>query len=64
MVVPLAGTWIETILRGAAKYVKSVVPLAGTWIETGAMAAITSPVGMSFPSRERGLKLFYMQSFI
>ena len=34
LVVPLAGTWIETerIPGDPARYI--VVPLAGTWIET------------------------------
>ena len=33
-VVPLAGTWIETMDAWIAGLRKSVVPLAGTWIET------------------------------
>ncbi len=34
MVVPLAGTWIETCLAFIYYTVYYVVPLAGTWIET------------------------------
>ena len=33
-VVPLAGTWIETLDPRAEGKSISVVPLAGTWIET------------------------------
>ena len=33
-VVPLAGTWIETLVSDFVIYGKEVVPLAGTWIET------------------------------
>ena len=34
-VVPLAGTWIETVGLCASIIKPIVVPLAGTWIETG-----------------------------
>ena len=34
-VVPLAGTWIETITPSELQKSCIVVPLAGTWIETG-----------------------------
>ena len=34
IVVPLAGTWIETLLSQTAQLIVLVVPLAGTWIET------------------------------
>ena len=34
IVVPLAGTWIETISAGTMTFLALVVPLAGTWIET------------------------------
>ena len=33
-VVPLVGTWIETLLRPAMVGMWLVVPLVGTWIET------------------------------
>ena len=56
-VVPFAGTWIETIKDSFKRAFFSVVPFAGAWIETPRI-----PDGrggdMSFPSRERGLKLF------
>ena len=55
-VVPYAGTWIETGISRALDQLKHVVPYAGTWIETWS----APPVGMqclSFPTRERGLKL-------
>ena len=32
-VVPLAGTWIEIIMRKRHLVKNYVVPLAGTWIE-------------------------------
>ena len=34
LVVPLAGTWIETYIPADILQPKVVVPLAGTWIET------------------------------
>ena len=34
IVVPLAGTWIETIKQNMSSSRAEVVPLAGTWIET------------------------------
>ena len=33
-VVPLAGTWIETLSAAEKSDMNCVVPLAGTWIET------------------------------
>ena len=38
VVVPLAGTWIETKVFSSLHLSISVVPLAGTWIETGCTA--------------------------
>ena len=57
LVVPLAGTWIETFNFKARLPGDFVVPLAGTWIET-LITRLVSPVILSFPSRERGLKRF------
>ena len=54
-VVPLAGTWIETIDYLADDDNTDVVPLAGTWIET-AVREPEESCGTSFPLRERGLK--------
>ena len=34
IVVPLAGTWIETFSHSPEQVAAGVVPLAGTWIET------------------------------
>ena len=34
IVVPYAGTWIETSLNNSAESSDKVVPYAGTWIET------------------------------
>ena len=33
-VVPLAGTWIETVSTISHSVIVCVVPVAGTWIET------------------------------
>ena len=56
IVVPLAGTWIETVAYAAgANNNAKVVPHAGTWIETYNIGDVTYDDG-SFPSRERGLK--------
>ena len=54
-VVPLAGTWIETILVDRDVPMTSVVPLAGTWIETKDGYEVRDAIA-SFPLRERGLK--------
>ena len=40
---------------------RGVVPLAGTWIETEITGGATSKDTLSFPLRERGLKLTYAQ---
>ena len=56
MVVPLAGTWIETVRIHFQHLHIIVVPLAGTWIETVIFARNASDC-VSFPLRERGLKL-------
>ena len=56
-VVPLAGTWIETLMEQLRLQGKTVVPLAGTWIETLRCLFLPSD-HLSFPLRERGLKLF------
>ena len=34
LVVPLVGTWIETVIVADHLYTINVVPLVGTWIET------------------------------
>ena len=54
-VVPLAGTWIETLMALLVLLWNSVVPLAGTWIETKCQILSRNVLG-SFPLRERGLK--------
>ena len=54
-VVPLAGTWIETMEISGQSAGASVVPLAGTWIETMDLQKVAKSVE-SFPLRERGLK--------
>ena len=54
-VVPLAGTWIETLLYNTPVGFTPVVPLAGTWIETQDLP-MEFRMYTSFPLRERGLK--------
>ena len=34
LVAPLAGAWIETVIRAAMPRQFAVAPLAGAWIET------------------------------
>ena len=58
VVVPLAGTWIETCQIRYFVQSDLVVPLAGTWIETRKYCVIEPESGKSFPLRERGLKPF------
>ena len=60
LVVPLAGTWIETIENCGRKSRNFVVPLAGTWIETKRRRIGSVRQTESFPSRERGLKLAFI----
>ena len=60
-VVPLAGTWIETAFPDEEYQQKRVVPLAGTWIETSDSTS-GIPATLSFPLRERGLKLHQKQT--
>ena len=55
-VVPLVGTWIETMSYCFLWLFRLVVPLVGTWIETNASKKRTG-MALSFPSWERGLKL-------
>ena len=33
-VAPLAGAWIETLIKHRLKFDREVAPLAGAWIET------------------------------
>ena len=54
-VVPLAGTWIETVLTAGISYFGTVAPLAGAWIETGTLKQVAE-LAKSLPSWERGLK--------
>ena len=55
-VVPLAGTWIETLKLDRISPGPYVVPLAGTWIETCKQMGFDFEEMQSFPLRERGLK--------
>ena len=57
LVVPLVGTWIETLFYlPVCKLYNRVVPLVGTWIETYLNIFLLLII-RSFPSWERGLKL-------
>ena len=56
IVAPLAGAWIEIVLRPAAHRSLKVAPLAGAWIEILLTAGIIAGWRRSLPLRERGLK--------
>ena len=66
LVVPHAGTWIEIELISNDESERFVVPHAGTWIEISfcppfvlfrfTVPEIEQNEGLSFPTRERGLK--------
>mgnify|MGYP003317954999 CR=1 FL=1 len=58
-VVPLVGTWIETVVILMLSIILAVVPLVGTWIET-AVNAVDKTISTSCPSWARGLKHFYI----
>lgn len=50
-VVPLAGTWIETVRLRCRYPMQEVVPLVRTWIETSAVK-LECIIFVSFPSWE------------
>ena len=54
-VAPLAGAWIEILLRYSKACSRSVAPLAGAWIEI-LKVQVFSERSASLPSRGRGLK--------
>ena len=56
LVAPLAGAWIEIVVKIAVELSPNVAPLAGAWIEIKMLDPVSSHTG-SLPSRERGLKL-------
>ena len=58
IVVPYAGTWIETNVGFPIVACGGVVPYAGTWIETFVKGTLCPTATVSFPTRERGLKLY------
>ena len=59
VVAPLAGAWIEIICRIQVRCAFVVAPLAGAWIEITKVSADRTSTS-SLPSRERGLKFFYL----
>ena len=59
IVVPLVGTWIETLVCPLNFCRSVVVPLVGTWIETLRVVVYLLIVLTSFPSWERGLKQWH-----
>ncbi len=63
-VVPHAGTWIEIDIWEFINSEHIVVPHAGTWIEIADRNWGFLPASTSFPTRERGLKSKYKQSYI
>ena len=58
-VAPLAGAWIEIVLRGDGTWIEIVAPLAGAWIEI-LNFEVSKEASKSLPSRERGLKSRYL----
>ena len=54
-VAPLAGAWIEIMMRSATAPYDWVAPLAGAWIEISKDFKSAGHYA-SLPSRERGLK--------
>ena len=58
-VAPLAGAWIEIGVGSTPASSSYVAPLAGAWIEIG--WRINELLNMpSLPSRERGLKFWWV----
>ena len=39
-VVPLVGTWIETVMANKGYTLNAVVPLVGTWLETACQLSL------------------------
>ena len=64
-VAPLAGAWIEILLKVIKIAYFNVAPLAGAWIEIWSSTNTTKWLHASLPSRERGLKFppFYFVLF-
>ncbi len=61
IVAPLAGAWIEISNKSNnSRFVQTVAPLAGAWIEIVETLNIEYSHLLSLPSRERGLKYYYM----
>ena len=58
LVAPHAGAWIETLYQLPSPSGMQVAPHAGAWIETVNPLVVT-PVALSLPMRERGLKPAY-----
>ena len=49
LVVPLVGTWIETVNKYNRQKPIEVVPLVGTWIETSYISSPSSSSGCRSP---------------
>ena len=62
-VAPLAGAWIEIRQSASFDISPSVAPLAGAWIEIKRQKML-SPLLLSLPSRERGLKFCILITII
>ena len=60
-VAPHAGAWIETRRYARRPPGRPVAPHAGAWIETPFVHVFLARLGMSHPTRVRGLKLTFCQ---
>ena len=60
LVAPYTGAWIEIQIRNLIREGKLVAPFAGAWIEIILVPPCTEKYDQSLPSRERGLKYFYV----
>ena len=56
IVAPFAGAWIEISVSTDIPVSCAVAPFAGAWIEIKDIDIVLSSIGVSLPSRERGLK--------
>ena len=57
-VAPLAGAWVEILYWSGLCETGDVAPLAGAWIEITLTGVGSHILGLSLPSRERGLKFY------
>ena len=61
-VAPFAGAWIEILIKAKLLSNWNVAPFAGAWIEI-LSRYVHHHLGLSLPSRERGLKYIFLNFF-